>query len=106
SIALILISAIVFFALITFNVLYQYLSSHESLFQMDRLVQANSTYFAAHFLAFVLLVRFAPNESVRMRNILLGGLLFALLILVAKNFFRWYMGLALERYHFIYGSLT
>jgi Predicted membrane protein len=68
--------------------------------------QGNALYFFVHGLVFTLMLRFVPNESMRLRHILQGGLWFALFTVVARNIFRWYMGLALERYSFIYGSLT
>lgn len=63
-------------------------------------------YFVAHVVIFFLLVRVVPNRDMHSKEILLGALLFGSLTLVARMLFRWYMVWALERYSFVYGSLT
>ncbi len=106
SIASIGITAVVLFALVFLKVLTQYFERHGAVMSEYALIQGSASYFIAHFLVFLLLLRFAPNELMRGRNIVVGGLVFGLLTVLASHLFRWYMGIALERYHFIYGSLT
>jgi membrane protein len=106
SIGLILVTALFFFVPALLNMLTNLLPSHLQVLAFVRIFQGNATYFIAHGLVFLLLLRFVPNELMRMRNISAGAFLFAILTILARNIFRWYMGLALERYHFIYGSLT
>lgn len=58
------------------------------------------------FFAFVLVVKIIPNHTIRLRYASIGGLIFAVSILVAKQIFRWYMLRAFDNYNLIYGSLT
>lgn len=58
------------------------------------------------FLAYVMTVVIIPNRRVHIRYALLGGILFAVGLGVAKFLFRAYMLFALSRYNIIYGSLT
>lgn len=106
SIGLILVTGLFFFVPYFLKMLMDQLPTNEPVIEFFGVFQGNLIYFIVHGLVFILLLRFVPNESMRMRNIFQGGLLFAVLIVAARNFFRWYMGVALDRYHFIYGSLT
>ncbi len=106
SIGFIFLTCLVLFALVVFKVATQYLTRYDLPVDSFAVIQGNASYFLAHFLVFVLLLRFAPNELMRTKNILWGGVVFGLLTVLASLVFRWYVALALERYHFIYGSLT
>jgi membrane protein len=106
SIGFIFLTCFVLFTLLSFKVANQFLIEFGVPVERFEALQGNASYFVAHFTFFVLLLRFAPNELMRMRHILSGGLLFGALTVVASQIFRWYIQGALERYHFIYGSLT
>jgi len=106
SIGFIFLTCVVLFALIVFKVAAQYLSRYGISAEQYSVIQGNMSYFLAHFMVFVLLLKFAPNEFIRMKNILIGALVFAGMTVSASLLFRWYVQAALDRYHFIYGSLT
>lgn len=110
SIALIFVVATVFFSLGLFNFLGNFLGSFLGSYGVDlsrwTFIQGNASYLIVHTMVFVLLLKLTPNESIRMRNILGGGFIFGSLTVLARMIFRWYMQTALDRYHFIYGSLT
>lgn len=106
SIGFIFLTCFVLFALLSLKVVNPFLIQYGIPVERFALIQGNFTYFLAHFTFFVLLLRLAPNELMRIRHIVLSGLVFGGLTVVASMFFRWYIQIALERYHFIYGSLT
>ena len=56
--------------------------------------------------AFFLLLRVVPNRDMHTKELFLGATLFGGLTLLARLIFRWYMGWALVRYSYVYGSLT
>ncbi|MFO1518947.1 MAG: YihY/virulence factor BrkB family protein [bacterium] len=66
----------------------------------------NFFFFLVGWLSFVLVVAVVPNHEVRFKYNVLGGLLFALLLTIAKYVFRWYTGFSLARFNLVYGSLT
>jgi membrane protein len=106
SIVVLIITALLFFVPAQVNLLTGFLQTHGSVEEISQLFKGNFASFIAHGIIFLLLLRFVPNQSMRLRNIAGGAVLFATLTVLARYFFHWYMGLALERYHFIYGSLT
>lgn len=63
-------------------------------------------FFLIAFLAYVVTVVIIPNHTVFLRYAVIGGLLFAGGIAVAKSLFRWYLEISISRYNVIYGSLT
>ena len=63
-------------------------------------------YFLSHLLVFFLLLRVVPHREMRAKEIFVGAVLFGAFTLLARALFRWYMSWALERYAFVYGSLT
>ncbi len=58
------------------------------------------------FIGYMMVVVIIPNRKVYMRYAVVGGVIFAVGIAVAKYVFQWYLGFALTRYNVIYGSLT
>lgn len=60
----------------------------------------------ATFFTFFILMSLIPSKRLRLTNVFWGGLLFSILMELARQIFQWYSQFALERYHVIYGSLT
>lgn len=75
-------------------------------FPLSELMTAKVFFILVAFLAYVMTVVVVPNRRVHIRYALLGGVVFAVGIGVAKFLFRAYMLFALTRYNIIYGSLT
>jgi len=75
-------------------------------FPLSDLLQGKYYFLSLLYFGFVLLVTFIPNEKVRFRYSLIGGLIFAVGITLAKRFFHWYLAGAFAQYNIIYGSLT
>ncbi len=70
-------------------------------------LMTGKVYFAlVSFLAYTATVIFVPNQKVYFRYAAVGGLFFAVGIVVARVIFKWYMLLAISRYNVIYGSLA
>lgn len=57
-------------------------------------------------LSFVIIVKISTNCKIYFRNALVGGILYASGITIAKYLFHWYMLFAFDKYNVIYGSLT
>lgn len=75
-------------------------------FPLSELMTAKVFFILVAFLAYVMTVVIVPNRRVHVRYALLGGIVFAVGLGVAKFLFRAYMLFALSRYNIIYGSLT
>lgn len=106
SILLLIITAFLFFIPSQLNLLTQSLPVHGLILKISRIFYGDLTYFIGHGIIFFLLLEFVPNQSMPRKKILFGGVLFAFFTVLARQVFRWYMSLALERYTFVYGSLT
>lgn len=63
-------------------------------------------FFVVMFVSYLMGVVIIPNKKVYIRYAVVGGVIFALGIGLAKFLFRWYLGFAITRYNVIYGSLT
>src|SRR5262249_46544710 len=106
SIGLIFFTALIFFVPAQLNLLSSMAPANLRVIALFQLFRGNVAYFLAHLVVFFLLLRVIPNRDMHTRELLLGAALFGALTLVARVIFRWYMGLALERYSFVYGSMT
>lgn len=106
SIGLIFFSALLFFVPAQVNLLMGLLPQEYGLGPALEWFRGNLAYFFAHVVAFFLLLRVVPNRDMHTKELLAGALLFGALTLLARLMFRWYMGWALERYNFVYGSMT
>ncbi|MFO1462475.1 MAG: YihY/virulence factor BrkB family protein [bacterium] len=106
SIGLIFCSALLFFVPAQLNLLTGLLPERFGLEWAFEWFRGNVAYFTAHLIAFFLLLRVVPNRDMHTKELLLGAALFGGLTLLARVIFRWYMGWALERYSFVYGSMT
>ncbi|MFH0800217.1 MAG: YihY/virulence factor BrkB family protein [Pseudomonadota bacterium] len=58
------------------------------------------------FMAYLMTVVVVPNQKIYIRYAMVGGVVFAIGLGVAKFIFRWYMIFAIQRYNLIYGSLA
>jgi membrane protein len=106
SILLLILTAFLFFVPSLLTLLAGYLPATGWMVNLSSLITQDLFYFAAHGVVFFLLLEFVPNLSMPRMKIIVGALVFALCTALAREIFRWYMGLALERYTFVYGSLT
>jgi membrane protein len=75
-------------------------------FPLAAFMTAKVFFILVAFLAYIMTVVIVPNRRVHIRYALLGGLVFAVGLGLAKFLFRAYMLFALSRYNIIYGSLT
>lgn len=106
SIGLIFFSALIFFVPAQINLLTGLLPERFRIASVLSLFGGNLAYFSAHMIAFFLLLRVVPNRDMHTKELMIGAALFGALTLLARLIFRWYMGWALERYNFVYGSMT
>ena len=107
SIGLIFFTALLFFVPSQVNLLTTLLPERFGVAgEVFAWFRGDVAYFLAHVVIFFLLVRVVPNRDMHSKEIFLGAVLFGALTLVARMLFRWYMVWALERYSYVYGSLT
>jgi len=106
SIILLFFTAMLFFVPSQLNLLVSHLPARGWLPNLAGFFSGDISYFIAHGVAFFLLLNFVPNQAMPKFKIAAGALLFSLFTVLARQVFQWYMGTALERYAFIYGSLS
>jgi len=106
SILLLILTSFLFFVPSQLNLLTQHLSATGWLLKVFQFLSGDMSYLIGHAVVFFLLLEFIPNQSMPKAKIAIGAVLFSVWTVLARQLFRWYMGTALERYHFIYGSLT
>jgi len=106
SISLIFFTALLFYFPSQIYWLASFLPTPGIVVSLSGFFQGNVFYFLTHTVIFFLLLNFIPNQSMQWRYVGVGAVLFACLIVLARQVFRWYIGTALERFHLIYGSLT
>lgn len=106
SIILLIFTAFLFFVPSQLSLLAEHLPAKGWVVSLSGFFTGDLIYFLAHAIIFFLLLEFVPNQSMPRKKIMMGGILFAVSTLLARYIFKWYVGLALERYAFIYGSLT
>ncbi len=106
AILLIFFTAFFFFVPAQLNFFATHLPTEGSLPQIAQVLTGDFGYFLAHGVIFFLLLNVVPNQSMPKKKIVAGAVLFASLTVLARQVFQWYMGVALDRYTFIYGSLT
>ncbi|MCE9625959.1 MAG: YihY/virulence factor BrkB family protein [Deltaproteobacteria bacterium] len=106
SVGLIFFSALLFVVPAQVNLLTSLVPERYGLETAFGWFGGNFAYFFAHMVAFFLLLRVVPNRDMHTKELLLGATLFGGLTLLARLIFRWYMGWALVRYSYVYGSLT
>lgn len=75
-------------------------------FPLSELMAGKAFFMLVAFLAYVMTVVVIPNRKVYIRYAVVGGVVFAVGIGVAKFLFRWYMLFAITRYNIIFGSLA
>jgi len=75
-------------------------------FPLSDLTSGRIYYSLVSFLAYLMVIVVVPNRKVFIRYALVGGLFFAVGLVVAKYIFSTYVSFAINRYNLIYGSLT
>lgn len=75
-------------------------------FPLSDLTSGRTYYLLVSFLAYLMVIVVVPNRKVFIRYALVGGLFFAIGLVVAKYVFSTYVSFAINRYNLIYGSLT
>ena len=106
SILLLFFTTFLFFVPSLLTLVASYLPATGWLVNFSNMVTQDLIYFFAHGVVFFLLLEFVPNLSMPRMKIAVGALVFAIFTAIAREIFRWYMGMAMERYTFVYGSLT
>ncbi|MBI4212241.1 MAG: YihY/virulence factor BrkB family protein [Deltaproteobacteria bacterium] len=104
--SLLFIFSIVFFLPAMVQILEGLLHRYGFIFPFGEIWNTKLFFGFSMFLGFVATVKFVPIEKVLLRHAAIGGIIFALGLLIAKHLFRWYMLVALTRYNIIYGSFT
>lgn len=106
GIALIFLITLLFFIPTMARVLEGLLNRYGFNFPLSAFLTADVFFFFVSFLAFIIGTVVIPNQKVYARYAVIGGIVFAAGIGIAKFIFRWYMGIAITRYNVIYGSFT
>lgn len=106
SILLLIFTAFLFFVPSLLTLVANHLPATGWMVRFSGLITQDLIYFVAHGVVFFLLLEVVPNLSMPRMKIAVGAIVFAFCTALAREIFRWYMGLALERYTFVYGSLT
>ena len=106
GVVLIFFISLIFFLPTMVQILAGLLQRYGFAFPFIDFFQAKVFFVLMAFLSYVVTTVVIPNNKVYLRYALVGGLLFAVGISVAKYIFRWYLLVALSRYNVIYGSLT
>lgn len=106
SILLLILTSFLFFVPSQLSLLTQHLPATGWLLKVFQFLSGDASYLVGHAVVFFLLLEFIPNQSMPKGKIAIGALFFSGFTVLARQVFGWYMGTALERYHFIYGSLT
>lgn len=106
SILLLFMTAFLFFVPRLLNLLTSRLPAEGFFIHLSQLFSGDLVYFFTHALVFFLLLKIVPNQSMPTKKILVGALIFAISTVLARQIFRWYLEITLERYHLVYGSLS
>lgn len=106
SILLLILATFLFFVPNLLTVIAEHLPAGGWIVRISGFITGDITYLIAHGVIFFLLLEFVPNIWMPRSKIILGAVVFAVSTAVARWIFRWYMGRAMERYTFIYGSLS
>jgi membrane protein len=75
-------------------------------FPLSNLTSGRIYYMLVSFLAYLMVIVVVPNRKVFIRYAVVGGVFFAVGLIVAKFVFSTYVSYAINRYNLIYGSLT
>lgn len=106
GIALIFLVTLLFSLPTTAQILEGLFARYGFIFPLSELMEGRVFFVIVAFLAYMMTIVIIPNHKVYVRYALVGGIIFAVGIGVAKFIFRWYMIFAIQRYNIIYGSLT
>ncbi|MBI2339986.1 MAG: YihY/virulence factor BrkB family protein [Deltaproteobacteria bacterium] len=74
--------------------------------EFSRIFRGNEWFFVSSVLSFVMMILLVPTQKIPFRDALTGGLIFAVLLQIARWGFRLYTPVYFHRYNLIYGSLT
>jgi membrane protein len=106
SILLLFFTAFLFFVPSLLTLVASYLPATGWMVNFSSMFTQDLIYFSAHGVVFFLLLEFVPNLSMPRMKIAIGAFVFAVFTALAREIFRWYMGMAMGRYTFVYGSLA
>jgi len=106
GILIIFLISILFFAPSMLQLLAGLFGGYAVPFALRDFFNAKVFFILSTFIAYLLAVHIIPTRKVALRYSAFGALVFSFGLLGAKLFFRWYMYFALERYNFVYGSLS
>jgi len=106
SIAFLFLISLLWFVPGVFKAVDTALSYHQIPISLAPLIHGDLFFFWVSVLSFVLVLEVVPNHEVKIRYNLIGGVLFAGLLMSAKYLFRWYTAFSLARLNLVYGALT
>lgn len=106
SIFLIIVTALLFFIPSQLEWILRKLPQEGWFLKLVQVFSGDFADFFAHGLVFFLILNFVPKQSMPKKKIAIGAVVFAVLTVLVRQLFRLYMGHALARYHYIYGSLS
>ena len=75
-------------------------------FPISALTTGKIFFFVTSFVAYLIAITIIPNQKIDFKHAVIGGLIFAPGILVARGLFQWFMVHGMSKYNLIYGSLT
>jgi membrane protein len=106
SIALIFTTSLFLFVPAVFRAVDLSLKRFRIPMMLTSLTTGDLFFLLVGWLIFILMIEVVPNHHVRWRYNMLGGAVFAVLLMGVKYIFRWYTGFSFDRFHLVYGSLT
>jgi YihY family inner membrane protein len=106
SIAFIFVTALLLFVPAVLKTVDLALNHYHIPITLGFLIRGDLFFMLVSWFGFVLVVSVVPNHEVRFKYNLIGGGVFAILLMLAKYLFRWYTAFSLPRLNLVYGALT
>lgn len=106
SIGLIFLTAVLFFSLPTLSALVEILDQYQLNWGLSEWFSGGVFFFLGHTLFFFLALILIPRVRISPKSAIWGSVFFSLTTLFVREIFKFWVSQGIERYHFIYGSLT
>lgn len=73
---------------------------------MEHVAEGSFFFFLISWMSFLIVLALVPRHQVQWRLNCIGATVFAFLMIAGRFVFRWYTAFSMERFHFVYGSMT
>ncbi len=73
---------------------------------IDHVAEGSFFFFLVSWMSFLIVLALVPRHQVQWKLNCIGATVFALLMIGGRFVFRWYTAFSMDRFHFIYGSMT